>query len=191
MGRPRATAGHVLRRGEAPGRGGRSSSTRAAAAAVATDGTQPRFPSPPPSNSSASASAPVTGRAGTGVRSATIENCTAAALGLPATSGEVRRPGSAAAGEVGVGSGDASGADSRAAPCGASGRAAGGAAVVLERLSPIASPGSYARRRDPPRGWSTGPSPPDTTSPSPGPPRRRSCRPSFAVAFEHRLAHRA
>ena len=33
------------------------------------------------------------------------------------------------------------GADSRAAPCGASGRAAGGAAVVLEWLSPIAPPG--------------------------------------------------
>ena len=82
VGRPRATAG------EAPGR---------AAAAVATDGTQPRFPSPPgvcqlavcrrappPSNSSACASAPITGRAGTGVRSATIENCTAAALGVAA-----------------------------------------------------------------------------------------------------------
>ena len=41
---------------------------------------------PPTSNSSASAIAPVTGRAGTGVSSATIENCTAAALGLPAPS---------------------------------------------------------------------------------------------------------
>ena len=37
-------------------------------------------------DSSASASAPITGRAGTGVRSATIENCTAAALGLPPAS---------------------------------------------------------------------------------------------------------
>ena len=34
----------------------------------------------------AQASATLTGRAGTGVRSATIENCTAAALGLPAPS---------------------------------------------------------------------------------------------------------
>ena len=82
-----------------------------------------------------------------------------------------------------------SGADSRAAPCGASGRAAGGAAVVLERLSPIAAPGFYARRRDPHRGWSAGPSPP--TRRARCVPRRRSCRPSFAVAFEHRLAHRA
>ena len=41
---------------------------------------------PPPSNSSASASAPITGRTGTGVRSATIENCTAVALGLPPAS---------------------------------------------------------------------------------------------------------
>ena len=38
-------------------------------------------------DSSASASAPITGRAGTGVRSAMIENCTAAAaLGLPPAS---------------------------------------------------------------------------------------------------------
>ena len=49
-----------------------------------------------------------------------------------------------------------SGADSRAAPCGASVPAAGGAAVVLERLSPIGAPGFYAWRR----GWSAGPSPP-------------------------------
>ena len=102
VGRPRATAGHELapagrsrHRGED---GARSSLTRAAAA-VATDGTQPRLRrrrapcqlavrrrAPPPSNSSASASAPITGRAGTGVRSATIENCTAAALGLAAPS---------------------------------------------------------------------------------------------------------
>ena len=81
------------------------------------------------------------------------------------------------------------GADSRAAPCGASVRAAGGAAVVLERLSDRGAGGSTrgvatrlavgpparAHRRDEP----------DAS------PRRRSCRPSFAVAFEHRLAHRA
>ena len=62
------------------------------------------------------------------------------------------------------------GADSRAAPCGASGRAAGGAAVVLER-SGVATrlavgPPARAHRRDEP----------DAS------PRRRSCRPSFAVA---------
>ena len=85
--------------------------------------------------------------------------------------------------------GQRSGADSRAAPCGASVRAAGGAAVVLERLSDRGAGGSTrgvatrlavgpparAHRRDEP----------DAS------PRRRSCRPSFAVAFEHRLAHRA
>ena len=58
--------------------------------------------------------------------------------------------------------------DSRCCPQRVSGRAAGGAADVLERLSPIAAPGFYARRRD-----------------------SITCRPSFAVAFEHRLAHRA
>ena len=61
------------------------------------------------------------------------------------------------------------GADSRAAPCGASGRAAGGAAVVLERLSTrgvatriAVGPPARAHRRDEP----------DAS------PRRRSCRPS-------------
>ena len=38
---------------------------------------------PPTSNNTASAIAPAIGRAGTGVRSATIENWSAAALGLP------------------------------------------------------------------------------------------------------------
>ena len=41
---------------------------------------------PPTSNNTASAIAPAIGRAGTGVRSATIENWSAAALGLPALS---------------------------------------------------------------------------------------------------------
>ena len=68
------------------------------------------------------------------------------------------------------------GADSRAAPRGASARAAGGAAVVLERL---ADRGAGVLR-------AAGPSPTDPTSPM-----RLvvdHARPSFAVAFEHRLA---
>ena len=81
-----------------------------------------------------------------------------------------------------------SGADSRAAPCGASGRAAGGAAVVLERAL------SDSRRRGPTRGVATriavGP-PARAHRRDDASPRRRSCRPSFAVAFEHRLADRA
>ena len=60
-----------------------------------------------------------------------------------------------------------SGADSRAAPCGASVPAAGGAGVVLERASPNAAP-----------------SPPTPLVVD-------HAVPSFAVAFEHRLAHRA
>ena len=81
-----------------------------------------------------------------------------------------------------------SGADSRAAPRGASARAAGGAAVVLERLADrgagvlraASRPASRLVQRPEP----TGPDEPDAS-------RRRSCRLSFAVAFEHRLAHRA
>ena len=70
-----------------------------------------------------------------------------------------------------------SGAANRASGGGLQGcpRAAGGAGVVRERLARSRRRGS-TRGRDPPRGWSTGPSPPT--------------RPSFAVAFEHRLAHR-
>ena len=101
VGRPACDGGSRARpgggdRGTGGEHGARASSTREAAA-VATDGTQPRFRrrrapcqlpvrrrAPLPSNSSASA--PITGRAGTGVRSATIENCTAAALGLPPAS---------------------------------------------------------------------------------------------------------
>ena len=70
------------------------------------------------------------------------------------------------------------GADSRAAPCGASVPAAGGAAVVLERLSDRGAGVRPPARAHPTRRANASP-------------RRRSCRPSFAVAFEHRLAHRA
>ena len=83
------------RRGEAPGRarrevvldeGGRRRGDGRDATAVSVAAGRPcqlagRRRAPPPSNSSASAA--ITGRAGTGVGSATIENCTAAALGLP------------------------------------------------------------------------------------------------------------
>ena len=57
------------------------------------------------------------------------------------------------------------GADSRAAPCGPSARAAGCAAVVLERLADRGAGGSTRGRRDPPRGWSTRPEPTAATSP--------------------------
>ena len=93
----RATAGHVLapagHRGEHGGRsssneGGRRRGDGRDATAGSVAAGRPgqlavRRRAPPPSNSSASASTPITGRAGTGVRSATMENCTAAALGLP------------------------------------------------------------------------------------------------------------
>ena len=82
-----------------------------------------------------------------------------------------------------------SGADSRAAPRGASARAAGGAAVVLERLADRGAAGVLRAASRPAsrlvqRPEPTGPDEPDAS-------RRRSCRLSFAVAFEHRLAHRA
>ena len=70
------------------------------------------------------------------------------------------------------------GADSRAAPCGASGRAAGGAAVVLERLSPGRGDGVLRAASRPASRLVRRPEPTDATSPMRSP-RRRSCRPSF------------
>ena len=82
-----------------------------------------------------------------------------------------------------------SGADSRAAPRGASARAAGGAAVVLEGLADRGAGVLRAASRPASR-LVHRPEPTDPTSPM-RPLVVDQCRPSFAVAFEHRLVHRA
>ena len=72
-----------------------------------------------------------------------------------------------------------------------SGRAAGGCGCrARTALFDRGAGGFYARRRDPPRGLVLRPEAQrrDELFTSP---LRRSCRPSFAVAFEYRLAHRA